>query len=210
MFQLISGASIPDTSALHEGYTAQTNRLIANVSAEHILPVFDSFLSQARDTEQLFLFLEVPCRKDEELSLNCIDIRQPDRLRTLHRNVWYLDGITKVPLQQMLHSDAGEVLIHDGLTCFGIGSLETHDEIGKYKYNIMQAFAYEKKPMELASVFDRLGILYCLSLTTAWDVFSDENPGSSTTFEYRGRTVYDLIEDLQELGLYKAETREEN
>ncbi len=38
---------------------------------------------------------------------------------------------------------------------------------------------------------------------------SKNNPGESFRYEFNGKDVYDLVEEMKELGLYKAETQSE-
>ena len=58
MFQLVKGAFIPDISGLREEYEVDGDTVHANVSAEKISKVFESFLNEMREDEPLFLFIE--------------------------------------------------------------------------------------------------------------------------------------------------------
>ena len=46
-------------------------------------------------------------------------------------------------------------------------------------------------------------------LLTAWDTFTNDTPGQSERYDYKGKSVYDLPEELKEWGIYLAETRTE-
>ena len=46
-------------------------------------------------------------------------------------------------------------------------------------------------------------------LITAWDTFTTETPGQSRRYDYNGKNVFDLPEELKEWGIYLAETRAE-
>ena len=208
MFHLIKGTHIVDHTRLEEEFTATDNGFLANVSAEHIAPVFEKFLQLFRDDEPLFLFIEVPSNiSDERIKRQAAD-GIPGEIEVFHRDVYYLDGYFKEQMLLFLHSGVGELLINDGLVHFGFGSLESHDEIGKYKYNIMQIFCSPKTD-SFFSVFSSIGIPYREKITTAWDIISPDNPGENSIYRFNGMTVYDLLEQMKELGIYKAETREE-
>ena len=41
-------------------------------------------------------------------------------------------------------------------------------------------------------------------LVTAWDTFSEENPGAAERLEIAGQTVPDMIKELCRIGMYKG------
>ena len=209
MFQMIKGASIPDASSLKEEYIVSGKRLTANVSAEHILPVFEAFLRQMRENEPLYLFIEVPCKLPEEQRLNDPSKMTDQSVEEFHRDVYYLDGLYQEQMLMLLQSGVGELLIHDGLTHFGFGSLESQTELGKYKYNVLIGYAQKEPVDQLCTIFDAFDMPCSPAITTAWDLFSKNSPGDSYRYEFNGKNAYDLIEEMKELGLYKAETRSE-
>ena len=57
--------------------------------------------------------------------------------------------------------------------------------------------------------FEAHGIKKVESLITAWDTFSDETPGQAERCDYKGKSVYDLPEELKDRGMYLADTRTE-
>ena len=209
MFQLIQGASIPDVSGLREAYQLCGDKLYANVSAENIPKVFEAFLLQMREDEPLFLFIEAPCSEDDERKLNPPEAAEDPSVRVFHRDVYYLDGYDREDMLLFLRSGVGELLINDGLVFFGFGSLDSNVELGKYQYHALVGHLSGQESARLAGLFDALGIPCVPQLVTAWDLFSEENPGTSRKYRFNGKDVYDLIEEMTELGLYKAETREE-
>ena len=210
MFQMIKGASIPDASKLREEYQVDEDTLSANVSAENIPRVFETFLNRMREDEPLFMFIEVPLKRDEELELNPQaekEIRE-GKIEYLHKAVYYLDGFDRETMLGFLDSGIGELLINDGLVCFGFGSLDSNIELGKYKYNVLKGYFNGQDAICLTEIFDEFNIPCVPEIVTAWQLFTDERPGVCRKIEFDGRTVYDLIDQLKELGLYKAETRE--
>ena len=59
------------------------------------------------------------------------------------------------------------------------------------------------------SFFEAHGIEKVESLITAWDTFSDATPGQAERCDYEGKSVYDLPEELEDWGMYLADTRAE-
>lgn len=210
MFQMIKGASIPDVSKLREEYQVDEDTLSANVSAENILRVFETFLNRMREDEPLFLFIEVPCREDDELKLNPPQSEKEYVFKATHKDVYYLDGYDRETMLGFLNSGIGELLINDGLVGFGFGSMESDVELGKYKYNVLTGYLNGQDSSCLSEIFDELNIPRVPEIVTAWKQFSEATPGESRRYEFDGKSIYDLIEQLKELGLYKAETREED
>lgn len=210
MFQLIKGASIKDISGLREEYHVVDNMLCANVSAENILKVLDAFLNKMEEDEPLFLFIEAPCNEEDELKLNSPQSDSENAAIVFHKDVYYLDGYYREDMRILLHSGAGEVLINDGGVCFGFGSLNSNTELGKYKYNVLKGFVHGQDTDFLTDIFDELSIPRVSEIVTAWSLFSEDNFGESRRYEFEGKDIYTLIEQMEELGLYKAETREEN
>lgn len=57
--------------------------------------------------------------------------------------------------------------------------------------------------------FDAHGITRTKELVTAWDTFSQENPGCCCSYAVNGRNVYALPDSYKEWGMYMAERRVE-
>lgn len=194
MIELIKGAKVPKNKELEEGYEIQESTLIANVNASKILNIINDFV-RMNPTEYFFLFIEVPTNKEEE-----------EKQETLHKDVYYLDGIKKKEVQKIME-EFSEIFIQDGLIHFGFGTTN-NDEIGKYKYNIVKIYSKDVKKYE--SLINSYSISKKEKLKTAWDTFTKEMPGESVAYkDKKGRTIYDCIEILKEKGLYKAKTIEE-
>lgn len=41
------------------------------------------------------------------------------------------------------------------------------------------------------------------NFVTAWDTFSQDTPGQSERYDFNGKTVFDLPEELKEWGIYR-------
>lgn len=198
-FQMIRGARLPYGVYLAETWSRSEGKIAANISAEHIAPLFDAFLALCEPEEPLFLFLEAPCEMEEE----------EDPELCTHKNVYYLDGCGRGQLRELLHSSAGELLIHDGMSAFGFGSLRSCLELGKYKYNQVLGYASPERMERLAGIFASLEIPQVPEILSAWDLFTPKTPGLSEAIQVEGKDIYDLIRQLRELGLYLAEQKED-
>jgi len=211
MLELIKGASVPNAEQLSEQYQMMNDRICANVSAEKIQSVLENFMDMNQE-EALFLFIEVPAPLDEEtiISQGAEGVVQTSEgwayIENPHKDVYYLDNISSDRLKWLL-KPFYEILIHDGMSSFGVGN-PFYDEVGKYQYNNMIVFSQERLK-EYAFLFEDEGISETSHLVTAWDTFTDETPGISELYkDSQGRNVYDVVEELEKSGLYKAEQRD--
>lgn len=75
------------------------------------------------------------------------------------------------------------------------------------KYNVVTI--YSQQLSNYNEFFEAHGIEKVESLITAWDTFSDETPGQAERCDYKGKSVYDLPEELKDWGMYLADTRAE-
>jgi len=211
MFRMISGASVADASLIKQEYCIDGQWISANVSAENIPEVFREFFEYEGD--RLYcLWIEIPSSIDNEIiekvaTKVATDI-EPGIMKSTHRDVYYLDNLDRNTARELL-GIFKEILINDGLTCFGFIS-QRGNEIGKYKYNVMNAYSDAGDADGLKTVFDRLRIPERESIKTAWDYIDPKRPGVSEKHEMKdGRNVYDIIEVLKENGMYLAEQRED-
>ena len=206
MLHMIRGCRVPEPDALEEGFKQEDRSFYANLHAEHIEGAMRAFL--LRQKEELFFFLELPATEEEERKLREKRDRQNrDDEATLHRNVYYWDGIALDSALSLL-DEHGELLIQDGMSTFGFGVRSFSAEIQKEKYNMVTLYAGE--PEKYRDFFPGLGIPEREVLTTAWDTFSPLTLGHCFSLRVGGRSVFDLAEELKPKGLYFAEQREEN
>ncbi len=195
MLQMIKGCRINDPSRLSEEYEKIDNGFVANVDADNMLPLFESFIKL--HNEYCFLILEIPTNAREETPGSGI----------LHKDVYYLDGLTPEKAVSLLES-CGQWLIHDGLSSFGIGIHSGNNEIVKEKYNVVRIYTKNVKKYE--GFFEANGIRETDDLKTAWDYFTHFTPGDSFAHRHKGLDIYDLVKHLEQYGLYFAERRERN
>ena len=173
-FGLVQGVSADDLGGIVSAYQIRENCLDSVVSAELIRPL--------------------PCSEQESKELGG---------NVTHRKVYYLDGCTRQVSFAILDR-YGELLINDGLTCFGFGSNKTNDEVYVMDYQQIQVYGMTRF---FEQVYKSLGIPETDRLKTLWDNFSPEHPGASSSVEIEGERCEDIIENLRDEGMYYAETR---
>ena len=76
-----------------------------------------------------------------------------------------------------------------------------------YKYNVVTI--YSQQLSNYNDFFEAHGIEKVESLITAWDTFSDATPGQAERCDCKGKSVYNLPEELKDWGMYLADTRAE-
>lgn len=204
MFNFIKGAKIRESIVLKEEYEIDENWIYANISAENIRKVIDQFV-EIEKGNRFYLFIETPANIADENVIG-MDNEGFYQLGSKHMDVYYLDNITEEYVVYLLDK-FGDILINDGLSHFGILS-QSGREIGKYKYNVIKAYTRDDL-LPLIKVFNSFEIPETDNLVTAWDYFSQDNPGESELYKKDGKTIYDIVETLEEIGLYKYEQREE-
>lgn len=192
-FRFVPGCRADCETRLTEGFAATENGFIANVSAENIGPLLHDYI--AAQTEELFLFLEVPS--------NAKDETEPGKL---HKDVYYWDGITQAEAHTLL-DEYGDWLIGCGMTEFGFGVKGFSSEIMKQRYNIVSV--YTRQPERERALLAR-HLPERTKVVTAWDHFDRAHPGDCFRYERDGRTIFDIIKELTGRGLYFAERRETN
>ena len=192
MFNLIKGAKI------------NGNQIYANISVENIRKVMEQFVKIEKGNK-FCLFIEIPANIADE---NIIGMNEEGfyQLESKHMDVYYLDDITDEYIIYLLDK-FGDILINDGLSHFGVLS-QSGREIGKYKYNVIKAYTRDDL-LPLINVFNSLDIPETDNLITAWDYFSQDNAGESERYEKDGKSIYDVVEILKEVGMYKYEQYEE-
>ena len=203
MFNLIKGAKIDESIKLVEEYEVADKCVYANISSENIRTVVDKFIEVEKEN-RFCLFIELPSNRDDE---NVVGVTEEGyyQVDCLHIDVYYLDNISADYLIELLNIFE-DILINDGLSSFGVLS-QSGREIGKYKYNVIKAYSNDNLA-PIIEVFTTLGVPETDELITAWNYFSKDNPGISETYSKDGKNIYDVVDTLKEVGMYKAEQRE--
>lgn len=211
MINFIKGCKIPNSDKLCEEYSFQEgNMILANVNAEKILNIIYNFIDMQDDNSKLFLFLEVPSDLKDETVIKEATDTEVGILENSHKDVYYMDYIPKKVIKDVIEP-VKDILINDGFTCFGIGNLDTSDEIGKYKYNtVMLHYAEDIKDYE--KIFIDNQISKNQNMIMPEDLINKDNPGECEIYTGKdGRNIYDVVEAFKDTfeEFYKAETREE-
>lgn len=200
MLKMIPGARVPTPELLIPSYMLSDGYLTANVNAEDILPMINSFIDLHEGP--FFLILEAPSSLQDESPDDKGNIEQ------FHKDVYYLDGMSAPFIHEIL-SIVGPVLVGDGLTQVGVGVHNDNAEIMTKKYNVVSIFLGPNSAEPYRDLMRRYSIPQLPSITTAWSTFSQSSPGESVAIELEGHTAKDAIETLKGIGLYLAERREE-
>lgn len=205
MFNLIKGAKISENISLKEEYEINGNWIYANISAENIRRIINQFI-EIENTELFCLFIEIPANMTDE---NVIRKTEDGYCVTekMHKDIYYLDDISAKDLNELLNVFE-DILINDGFSSFGVLS-QKGNEIGKYKYNVMGAYSDGEDLSPIIEAFYNVKIPRTDKLVTAWDYFTQDNPGESELYKKDGKTIHDVVETLKEVGMYKYEQREE-
>lgn len=205
MFNLIKGAKISENIALKEEYEIDGNWIYANISAENIRKVMEKFV-EIEKGNRFYLFIEKPANIADENVIG-MDNEGFYQLESKHMEVYYLDKITDDYVIYLLDT-FGDIFINDGLSHFGVLS-QSGREIGKYKYNVIKAYTRDDL-LPLMKVFHLFEIPQTDNLVTAWDYFSQDSPGESELYKKDGKMIYDIVETLEEIGLYKYDRGKNN
>ena len=192
--KLKAGAKVPFPERLYEGYElVGEDQMKANVSVDKIADVMRDFIKTQK--EPIFFFLELPPQHPELAGRN-VELYGDEP-----NEVYYMDGARPDVAIGILDS-VGTLLVNDGLEAFGYGNHINHDEIMFSKYNVTNV--YSRDIWKYAALFEAHKIEKTERLVTASETFSQDAPGSSTLYEYRGKTVYDIPKFFAKYGLYRA------
>lgn len=173
------------------------NQVIANISADKIKTVMEHFICIHK--EPLFFILELPSKQYDEKEI------RPGVVDNLHKDIYYIDGCTNEEALTILLR-IGDLMINDGLCSFGFGCHESMDEIMFEKYNVTTIFS--RSIEQYIDFMAKHEIPKTDHITTAWDTFSQEHPGTSERIDTDGKDIFSIPEMFADWGIYKAEQRE--
>lgn len=200
-FKLIEGLNIENTLGVKSSYIKVNDSEISCViSAEKI----KSIISKAvKLIKKPYFFIEVPCTEAQEAELS----KNGDN--GLHLQLYNLEVTTKVA--DAILKRYGDLLINDGVTNFGFGSLETETEI--YVMPFQSIMFYSQNNI---TVFEKILNDFNIIKTSNKDyisidsLISKENPADRVLVELNGETVFDVIDSLQDEGLTACDIIKEN
>lgn len=186
-FNLSSGYTLENTGDVHQAFQVKDNNILCNVSFENLNKTITGLISLL--DEPLFFFMEIPSDKMEAGEDS--------------KDVYYLDNCTK-PVILAIIKRYGDILFNDGIVEFGFGSHKTDDEIYLMKYNLLSI--YSARINKFTACLDKMTFPKENNIVTVWDVFSDDNTGICSSVEVEGENIYDIIENLKEVGMYYSHT----
>ena len=189
MIKIKKGSIIPENIKIKEEYKVENDTIVLNIDVDKINKLLKSFVNLQK--EELFLFIEVPTNINEE--------------KENYTDVYYLDGISINEIDELLNM-YGDILINDGLCEFGFGVKSFNEEIMSLKYNMITIYS-KGNVNKYIDLLNELKINKTIDFKSAWDYFTEENPGISKLYEKEKQTVYDIIEILKEKGLYLGERK---
>ena len=202
-FVIAKGCSLTDRGGLSEGFSVERpdgevehTTIRVNVSAERIADVYVA-LSELVEAPG-FLVLETPTNRAVEQEL-----RESDE-DPLHVDVHYLDDLQVID-HRLLFDPLEELLVSCGCVAFGFGSHVRMDEVVVDGYKAFTVLS--TTPEKYVERLRALGFEERAELRTAWDTLGQETPGERSLVRVDGRTVYDVVEELGERGLYFAKRR---
>lgn len=192
--------NVKNINGVVEGFKVENNKIICNISASNFKTVMLNLLQKLK--MPCFLIIEEPCDELQESKLRKTN-RDP-----FHKNIYYLDNIDKKTMN-FLMDKFGDVLINDGLSNFGFGSLTEQMEIYKGKYNSLYVFANDKMIDIFKEVLTKSGINEDKKLTIVNDILNGNNPGACSKYKDKeGLDIFKIINLLKECGLYLESTEE--
>lgn len=189
MIKIKKGSIIPENIKIKEEYKVENDTIVLNIDVDKINKLLKSFVKMQK--EELFLFIEVPTNINEK--------------KENYTDVYYLDGISINEIDELLNM-YGDILINDGLCEFGFGVKSFNEEIMSLKYNMITIYSKENVNKYI-DLLNELKINKTINFKSAWDYFTEDNPGISKLYEKEEQTVYEIIEILKEKGLYLGERK---
>jgi len=192
MIKIKKGSIIPENIKIKEEYKVENDTIVLNIDVDKINKLLKSFVNLQK--EELFLFIEIPT-----------NINELNEEKENYTDVYYLDGISINEIDELLNG-YGDILINDGLCEFGFGVKSFNEEIMSLKYNMITIYSKENVNKYI-DLLNELKINKTIDFKSAWDYFTEENPGISKLYEKEKQTVYDIIEILKEKGLYLGERK---
>ena len=207
-----SNYSLDGKENIKEEFQKDDYYIIANVSEDKILDVINHFSVLNKD-EKMFLILECPCDEQKEIELNKKIAKKEGKsfdghiLFKLHKDIYYADGLGFEHIIGIINENF-DMFRNNGLISFGVGCHESNDEIMIEPYNIVTIFS--KQIDQYSEFYKAHDIKECKNIKTAWNLIQASNPGVKTVSNDGNGDIYSFIRKMEkEVGLYLAETREE-
>lgn len=205
--KMIKGAKVPRPEEIKEEYEIDDKWLTGNVDVDKIGKILKNFIMMNNDND-IFLAIEYPSSLEDEKTFkdNVVEKEEKGKkysyLKVWHKNIYYMDSLTQDKALEILDK-YGDILINDGYCYFGFGNRK-FDEISKTKYNVM--YAYSKDDLsKYEKIFKDNGLVKTDNLKTAWEQFTQENPGET----YADERTKEVMKELLKNGMYLAKIVED-
>ncbi len=199
--KIIEGLNISEISGVKSAYMKiNSSEINCVISAEKIKSIVKKAV---RLIKKPFLFLEVPCTDAQEAELS----KKGDD--GTHMQLYNLEVTHDVA--DAILDRYGDLLINDGVTNFGFCSLKTETEIYAMPFqNIM--FYNENDTSIFENILKENNIPEVKSeqFVRIDSLISKDNPADRVLVELNGETVFDMVENLTEVGLTLCDTIKEN
>ncbi len=196
-FKVIEGLNIADISGVKTSYIKiNDSEINCVISAERIKSIIKKVVKLVKKP---YFFIEVPCTDAQESELS------KKGENGFHMQLYNLEVTHNVA--NAILERYGDLLINDGVTNFGFGSLETETEI--YAMPFQTIMLYNKNDtsgFEKILKQDNITELKPNEFITIDSLLSKNNPADRVMVELNGETVFDVIENLKEVGLTLCDT----
>ena len=182
------GCIVPNSELIIESFKVDDGYIIANLENENIESLINYFSSKTK--ENISMFFEIPLVEDETNA-------QPNSYK---KGVYYLDGLSYDEVKE-LFKRYKDVFLEDGLLRFGLFSSALGDEIQIGKYNVCYVISNNLNDYE--TLLSSYNVKKVDSLVTAWDTFTSDSYGKSSLVTINNKTIYNVKNELEEIGLYQ-------
>lgn len=196
-FKLIEGLTVADTNGIKSAFVKlNSSEINCVISSEKIKPIVKKAV---RLIKKPYFFLEIPFTDTEEAELSKKG-ESGSHMRLYNLEVTH--SVADAILERY-----GDLLINDGVTNFGFCSLETETEI--YVMPFQNIMFYNKNDV---NIFEKILIENNIperreeEYITIDSLLSKKNPADRVLVELNGETVFDVIENLKEVGLTLCDT----
>jgi len=199
MLKMFKGCEVPCAEKLNNEYEVLgDNMLNANADVDKVAPILLDFAELHAD-EPVYFFLELPPEYRSEMQVS-----SGQNIIGEDNETYYIDGMSTERVRVLL-AQYGELLINDGISRFGLGGNLSNDQLIVDKYNVLNLFAQELEPVQ--RIFEKHGLKQVENLLTAWDTFTEEEPGVCTRYTQEDVDVFALPALLNSWGIYLLNIR---
>ena len=192
--KIANGIKLPNPELIKPEYQITCNHLVFNADIDNLMRLVIDFLDKIN--VPIIFYMEIPCTDQEEQEL------RKDIEDSFHQNLYYLRIEDKEDVLSILNK-YGDILLHDGLSRFGLLSYEL-DEIYISKYNV--TYIKGKNFRNYVELLEDYNYTRTEEIITPWKTFSKENYGTASRITINGLDVYYILTELKKEGMYLFKT----